>query len=163
MFTDLKDSTLMTTLYGDAKALHLLHIHNALTRNSLKAHRGREVKHTGDGIMGSFVSVPDAVECAIAIQKAFASYNKENPEAPLYLRIGLGAGEPIEEHGDLFGKSVQLAARLCAHAEPGRILVDQVVLDQWHGKEWPFSDLGEVTLKGFDHAVRVYEVNWAAA
>jgi class 3 adenylate cyclase len=75
----------------------------------------------------------------------------------------LGAGEPIEEHGDLFGKSVQLAARLCAHAEPGRILVDQVVLDQWHGKEWPFSDLGEVTLKGFDHAVRVYEVNWAAA
>jgi len=163
MFTDLKDSTLMTTLYGDAKALHLLHIHNALTRNSLKAHRGREVKHTGDGIMGSFVSVPDAVECAIAIQKAFAGYNKENPEAPLYLRIGLGAGEPIEEHGDLFGKSVQLAARLCAHAEPGRILVDQVVLDQWQGKELLFSDLGEVTPKGFDHAIRVYEVNWTAA
>ena len=163
MFTDLKDSTLMTTLYGDAKALHLLHINNALTRNSLKAHRGREVKHTGDGIMGSFVSVPDAVECAIAIQKAFAAYNKENPEAPLYLRIGLSAGEPIEEHGDLFGKAVQLAARLCAHAEPGRILVDQVVLDQWQGKELPFSDLGEVTPKGFDHAIRVYEVNWTAA
>lgn len=163
MFTDLKDSTLMTTLYGDAKALHLLHINNALTRNSLKAHRGREVKHTGDGIMGSFVSVPDAVECAIAIQKAFAAYNKENPEAPLYLRIGLSAGEPIEEHGDLFGKAVQLAARLCAHAEPGRILVDQVVLDQWQGKELLFSDLGEVTPKGFDHAIRVYEVNWTAA
>jgi class 3 adenylate cyclase len=113
--------------------------------------------------MASFASVPDAVECAIAIQKAFAAYNKENLEAPLYLRIGLSAGEPIEEHGDLFGKTVQLAARLCAHAEPGRILVDQVVLDQWQGKELPFSDLGEVTPKGFDHAVRVYEVNWAAA
>ena len=163
MFTDLKDSTLMTTLYGDTKALHLLHIHNALTRNSLKAHRGREVKHTGDGIMASFASVPDAVECAIAIQKAFAAYNKETPEAPLYLRIGLSAGEPIEEQGDLFGKTVQLAARLCAHAEPGRILVDQVVLDQWQGEELPFSDLGEVTPKGFDHAVRVYEVNWTAA
>jgi class 3 adenylate cyclase len=158
MFTDLKDSTLMTTLYGDTKALHLLHIHNALTRNALKAHRGLEVKHTGDGIMASFASVPDAVECAIAIQKAFAAYNKENPEAPLYLRIGLSAGEPIEEHGDLFGKAVQLAARLCAHAGPGRILVDQVVLDQWQGKDLPFSDLGEVTPKGFDHAVRVYEV-----
>jgi class 3 adenylate cyclase len=163
MFTDLKDSTLMTTLYGDTKALHLLHIHNALTRNALKAHRGLEVKHTGDGIMASFASVPDAVECAIAIQKAFAAYNKENQEAPLYLRIGLSAGEPIEEHGDLFGKAVQLAARLCAHAAPGRILVDQVVLDQWQGKELPFSDLGEVTPKGFDHAVRVYEVNWTAA
>jgi class 3 adenylate cyclase len=163
MFTDLKDSTLMTTLYGDTKALHLLHIHNALVRNSLKAHRGREIKHTGDGIMGSFAAVPDAVECAIAIQKAFAAYNKETPQAPLYLRIGLSAGEPIEEHGDLFGKAVQLAARLCAHAEPGRILVDQVVLDQWQGKELLFSDLGEVTPKGFDHAIRVYEVNWTAA
>jgi class 3 adenylate cyclase len=163
MFTDLKDSTLMTTLYGDTKALHLLHVHNALTRNSLKAHRGREIKHTGDGIMACFASVSDAVGCAVAIQKAFAAYNKENPEAPLYLRIGLSAGEPIEEHGDLFGKAVQLAARLCAHAEAGRILVDQVMLDQWQGKELPFSDLGEVTPKGFDHAVRVYEVNWTAA
>jgi class 3 adenylate cyclase len=163
MFTDLKDSTLMTTLYGDAKALHLLHVHNALTRNSLNAHRGREVKHTGDGIMASFDAASDAVGCAIAIQKAFAAYNQEHPETPLYLRIGLSAGEPIEEHGDLFGKTVQLAARLCAHAEPGRILVDQVVLDQWQGKELTLSDLGEVTPKGFDHAVRVYEVNWAEA
>ena len=163
MFTDLKDSTLMTTLYGDTKALHLLHIHNALTRNALKAHHGREVKHTGDGIMASFATVPDAVGCAVAIQRSFAAYNKETPEAPLSLRIGLSAGEPIEEQGDLFGKTVQLAARLCAHAEPGRILVDQVVLDQWQGKELPFSDLGEVTPKGFDHAVRVYEVNWTEA
>lgn len=163
MFTDLKDSTLMTTLYGDTKALHLLHVHNALTRNSLKAHRGREIKHTGDGIMACFASVSDAVGCAVTIQKAFAAYNKENPEAPLYLRIGLSAGEPIEEHGDLFGKVVQLAARLCAHAEAGRILVDQVVLDQWQGKELPFSGLGEVTPKGFDHAVRVYEVSWTEA
>jgi class 3 adenylate cyclase len=163
MFTDLKDSTRMTTLYGDAKALHLLHVHNALTRNSLKAHRGREIKHTGDGIMASFASVPDAVESAIAIQKAFAAYNQEHAEAPLYLRIGMSAGEPIEEHGDLFGKAVQLAARLCAHAEPAQILIDQVVLDQWSGKQLPFADLGEVTPKGFAYAVRVYEVQWLQA
>ena len=160
MFTDLKDSTLMTTLYGDAKALHLLHIHNALTRNSLKAHRGREVKHTGDGIMASFASVTDSVECAVNIQKAFAAYNQKNIETPLNLRIGLSAGEPIEEHGDLFGKAVQLSARLCALAEPDRILVDQVVLDHWQGKDLPLSDLGEVTPKGFDHAVRVYELKY---
>ena len=163
MFTDLKDSTLMTTLYGDIKALHLLHIHNALTRNSLKAHCGREVKHTGDGIMASFASVTDAIECAVDIQKAFAAYNKENMETPLNLRIGLSAGEPIEEHGDLFGSAVQLAARLCAHAEPARILVAQVVLDQCERKELPFLDLGEVTPKGFDHAVRVYELKWEEA
>jgi class 3 adenylate cyclase len=163
MFTDLKDSTRMTTLYGDVKALHLLHIHNALTRTELQRYRGREVKHTGDGIMASFVSVPDAVECAIAIQKSFAAHNKENPEAPLYLRIGLSAGEPIEEDGDLFGKAVQLAARLCAHAEPARILVAQLVLDQCQGKQLPFSDLREITPKGFDRAIPVYEVKWMEA
>jgi class 3 adenylate cyclase len=160
MFTDLKDSTRMTTLHGDAKALHLLHVHNALTRNSLNAHRGREVKHTGDGIMASFASAADAVECAMSIQRAFAAYNQENPETPLQLRIGLSAGEPIEERGDLFGKAVQLAARLCAHAEPAQILMDQVVLDQCSGERLPFADLGEVTPKGFDHSVRVYEVQW---
>ena len=160
MFTDLKDSTRMTLLYGDAKALHLMHVHNALIRNALNSSRGREVKHTGDGIMASFLSVSDAVECAIAIQKAFAAYNQEHGETPLYVRIGLSAGEPIEEHGDLFGKSVQLAARLCSHAEPGRIVIDQIVLDQWSGKQLAVSDLGEVTPKGFDHAVSVYEVEW---
>ena len=163
MFTDLKDSTLMTTLYGDAKALHLLHVHNALTRNALNAHGGREVKHTGDGIMASFTAAADAVACAIAIQKAFSGYNNEHADTPLYVRIGLSAGEPIEEHGDLFGKTVQLAARLCALAEPGRILVDGVVYDQAADKRLPFSDLGEVTPKGFDHPIRLYEVPWASA
>jgi len=161
MFTDLKDSTLMTTTFGDTKALHLLHIHNALTRNALRDHRGREVKHTGDGIMASFESVPDAVECAITIQKAFAAHNQANPDAVIYLRIGISAGEPIEEHGDLFGKAVQLAARLCAHTEPGRILVAQVVRDQYPGEKQAFADLGEIALKGFDQAIIVYEVQWA--
>jgi class 3 adenylate cyclase len=163
MFTDLKDSTLMTTLYGDAKALHLLHVHNALTRNALKACRGREVKHIGDGIMASFAGAADAVACAIAIQRAFAEYNNEHADAPLYLRIGLSAGEPIEEHGDLFGKTVQLAARLCSLAEPGHILVDGVVYHQATDKRLPFLDLGEVTPKGFDHPIRLYEVQWAAS
>jgi hypothetical protein len=63
MFTDLKGSTLMTTTFGDTKALHLLHIHNALTRNALRDYRGREVKHTGDGVMASFASVSDVCHC----------------------------------------------------------------------------------------------------
>ena len=160
MFTDLKDSTLMTTMFGDTKALHLLHIHNALTRNALRDHQGREVKHTGDGIMASFASVPDAVECAITIQKAFAAHNQASPDAAMYLRIGVSAGEPIEEHGDLFGSAVQLAARICAHAEPGQILVAQVVRDQYPGTGQSFSDLGEITPKGFGRAIQVYEVQW---
>ena len=163
MFTDLQDSTLMTTKFGDAKALHLLHIHNALTRNALRDYRGNEVKHTGDGIMASFVSVSDGVECAIAIQKAFDVHNRANPESTLYLRIGLSAGEPIEEHGDIFGNAVQLAARLCDHAEPCQILAAQVVQDQCKDVAVPFSGMGEITPKGFGQAVQVYEVKWQEA
>jgi class 3 adenylate cyclase len=163
MFTDLKDSTRMTTLHGDAGALHLLHVHNALTRNALNVHGGREVKHTGDGIMAAFASAPEAVACAIAIQKAFAAYNREHCETPLYLRIGLSAGQPIEEHGDLFGKTVQLAARLCAHADPAQILIDRTVLENWPGKRLPLSDLGEVRPKGFDQAIQVFAVKWLEA
>ncbi|HSL30818.1 MAG TPA: nickel-binding protein [Anaerolineales bacterium] len=160
MFTDLKDSTAMASRLGDARALHLLHIHNALTRNALRDFSGREVKHTGDGLMASFRTVYDAIRCAIAIQTAFAAHNDANPETPLYLRIGLSAGEPVEEDNDLFGTTVNLAARTCAHAEPGKILVTKIVHDQFHGEKSLFSDLGEITPKGFDNPVRVYEVKW---
>jgi len=160
MFTDLQDSTLMTTMFGDTKALHLLHIHNALIRNALREHRGNEVKHTGDGIMASFVNVEDAVKCAILIQKAFADHNQRKPDESLHIRIGLSAGEPVQEDGDLFGSAVQLAARICAYAEPGHVLVAQIVRDQCQSQKSVFIDLGEIIPKGFDHPIQVHEVKW---
>lgn len=160
MFTDLKDSTLMTTMFGDTKALHLLHIHNALIRNALREYRGNEVKHTGDGIMASFGSAEDAVKCAIVIQEAFANHNQRDPNESLHIRIGLSAGEPVEEDGDLFGSAVQLAARICAHTEPDHILVAQIVCDECPSRQHAFVDLGEITPKGFDNPIHVYEVEW---
>ena len=160
MFTDLKDSTAMTTRLGETKALHLLRIHNAFTRNALREYAGREVKHLGDGIMASFASTVQALDCAISIQKAFASFNCENVETPLHLRIGLSAGEPVEDDNDLFGATVQLAARLCSHAKPDQILVTKDVLEHYDGEISLFSNLGLVTPKGFDQAIPVYEVHW---
>ncbi len=159
MFTDLKDSTRMTALHGQEKAMHLLRIHNALTRNALRAHGGREVKHTGDGIMASFVRAEDAVDCGVAIQRAFAAHNAAHPDQSLHLRVGISAGEPIEEHGDLFGAAVQLAARLCAYSEPGRVLVAEVVKDCCEDARHAFIDHGAITPKGFDRPLRVYEVD----
>lgn len=160
MFTDLKDSTLMTTMFGDTRALHLLHIHNAMIRNALRECRGNEVKHTGDGIMSSFNSVEDAVKCAIVIQKAFADNNQRNPDESLHIRIGLSAGEPVEEEGDLFGSTVQLAARICASTEPDQIRVAQIVRDECPSGRYAFVDLGEIMPKGFDSPIRVYKVEW---
>jgi class 3 adenylate cyclase len=160
MFTDLKDSTLMTTMFGDTKALHLLHIHNALIRNALREYRGREVKHTGDGIMSSFANAEDAVTCATVIQQAFADHNQRDPEEALHIRIGLSAGEPVEEDGDFFGSTVQLAARICAHTEPDHILAAQIVRDECQSQRDNFVEVGEITPKGFDVAICVHEVTW---
>ena len=163
MFTDLKDSTFMTRMFGDTKALHLLHIHNALIRNALREYQGSEVKHTGDGIMASFARVENAVHCAIDIQKAFADHNQREPITNLHVRIGLSAGEPVEEDGDLFGSTVQLAARICAHTEPDHILVARIVRDECPSRHSVFVDLGEIIPKGFDHPISVHEVKWQEA
>lgn len=78
----------------------------------------------------------------------------------MHLRIGIGAGEPIEEEGDFFGNTVQLAARLCDHAEADQILIADEVHSLCRDLEISFADLGEITLKGFETAVRVYTVDW---
>jgi class 3 adenylate cyclase len=163
MFTDLKDSTATASRLGDAKALHFVHIHNGLVRNALREFSGREVKHLGDGIMASFLSAAEAVECAIAIQKAFGAHNQQHPDLAMHLRIGLAAGEPVEEDGDFFGGAVQLAARLCAYANPGQIVVAQIVRDECEARRYPFVDLGEITPRGYDHPIRVHEVRWQDA
>jgi len=158
MFTDLEGSTSLTQRLGDARAMELLRAHNTIIRDALAATSGREVKHTGDGIMASFLSVSSAVACAIDIQAGFARHNAQNPDATLGVRVGLSAGEPVTEHEDLFGAAVQLAARVCGHAGPGQILVSNVIRELAIGKDILFADRGEASLKGFDDPVRLFEV-----
>ncbi len=157
LFTDMEGSTSLTQRLGDAKAQELLRAHNTIVREALKAHDGAEIKHTGDGIMASFPAASKALACAAAIQTAFAERN-ETAEEPIKVRIGLNAGEPVAEDEDLFGTAVQLAARVCAHAEPGTILAANVVRELSAGKGFLFSDRGDVVLRGFEDPVRLYEV-----
>jgi class 3 adenylate cyclase len=160
MFTDLEGSTQLTQQLGDAKAMELLRQHDTMIRDALAATGGREVKHTGDGIMASFLSVSPAVECAIAIQEAFAAHNTQKPDMALGVRVGLSAGEPVAEQDDLFGAAVQLAARVCGHAGPGDILVSNVIRELAIGKKFHFTDRGDTEMRGFEDPVRVYEVRW---
>ena len=161
LFTDLEGSTALTSELGDAKAMELLRTHNAIVRQKLKDYGGREVKHTGDGFMACFASVRQAVECAIAVLWSFDSHNKANPDRAMRLKIGLSAGEPVAEDEDLFGATVQLAARLCACAQPEQIIVASVVQELCLGKKLPFKDQGTRNLKGFDRAVSVLR-GWMA-
>src|SRR5881398_1781220 len=160
LFTDVVNSTTLTQWLGDAAALAILGVHDTIVRDALSALGGREVKHTGDGIMASFVSAASAVRCAIQIQRELDKHAQANPERPLKVRVGATAGEPVEQNNDLFGSTVQLAARLCAHAQPEQIVVSNAVAELCIGKELHFEDLGEVVLKGFGYPVRAHAAAW---
>ncbi len=129
MFTDMKDSTAITTRLGDTRALELFRTHNSISRGALKEHNGREIQHTGDGFMVAFTSASHSVACAIAIQRSFASHNKSHPDTKINVRIGICAGESVEEDQRLFGSTVQLTSRICDKAAPDQILVAPVIRD----------------------------------
>jgi class 3 adenylate cyclase len=161
LFTDIVGSTTLTQLLGDEGAMAFIRVHDRIVRDALNALGGREVKHTGDGIMAAFASAAAAVRCAVRIQRELAQYRQDNAAHPIKVRIGAAAGEPVEHRNDLFGSTVQLAARLCSHAEPEQILVSSMIADLCLGKGLLFQDLGDVTLKGFDRPVRAHVVDWA--
>ena len=160
LFTDIVDSTTLTQEVGDDVAMELVKAHDKIVRDALAASGGREIKHTGDGMMASFVSAAAAIKCATHVQREIGKYREEHPESPLKLRIGVAAGEPVEHANDLFGSTVQLASRLCSHAQPEQILVSNVVAELCIGKKVPLQELGEVTLKGFDRPLRAHAVAW---
>lgn len=160
MFTDMAGSTELTQQLGDDTAMALLRRHDSILRTALEAHRGSEVKHTGDGIMVSFASATDALGCAIAMQRAIAAHNAAGTSPQFQVRIGLAAGEPVTEGGDMFGAAVQLAARLCSAAAPGEICLSEALSELAIGKRFLFTAPREVTLKGFGHPVRAVRLQW---
>jgi class 3 adenylate cyclase len=145
LFTDIEGHTAMMSRLGDARGRDILREHERLTRDALREHSGTEVKSMGDGFMASFGSTQRAVECAIALQQAFA---EPVGSEQIRVRIGINAGEPIAEDDDLFGASVIAAARIASRASGGQVLVADVVRQLVAGKGFLFHDTGEHDLKG---------------
>jgi class 3 adenylate cyclase len=159
MFTDIVGSTEMTARLGDGAALELVRAHDALVRRGLEAYGGREIKHTGDGIMASFDNVANSVRAAADIQRRFAAYNADVSET-LGVRIGIDAGEPVEDHNDLFGSTVQLASRLCSEAEANGIIVSGFARELCQEDATRFVALGERRFKGFADKAQVFRFEW---
>ena len=156
LFTDIVASTASTQRLGDTGAQALVHRHNAIVRDARERNTGREVKHTGDGIMAAFASPWRALQAAVEMQRGFVDGGSDG----LRVRIGINAGEPIDEDGDLFGVTVQLARRICDHAEGGHILVSEVVRQLAAGKGFAFADAGQFIPKGMEDRVAVFDLDW---
>jgi class 3 adenylate cyclase len=172
MFSDIEDSTVLTERLGDRAWQELLRNHNALIREQLRAHDGYEVKTMGDGFMVAFQSAKKGLDCAIAIQRAFAAEDSQpradsQPGAAMLhetirVRIGLHAGEAIKDGDDFYGKNVILASRVAGKAVGGEILVSSLLrqLVESGVDAALFSEPREVELKGLAGAHALYAVGW---
>lgn len=159
VFTDMADSTAQLDALGDDRALETLREHNRIVRSVLPDHRGRIIKNTGDGFMLVFDSPSDAVRFAISLQAALARHSADNE--PIRVRIGINAGEPVAEDGDLFGLAVNVAARLCDWAASGEVLCSAAVAGLVMGKGFEFRDLGALELKGLSMPLATYRLEFS--
>ncbi len=161
VFTDIVGSTAMTQKLGNAGAQKAVRAHNTAVRNAITAKRGREVKHTGDGIMATFPDPPSAVAAVIQMQREIAAHNAANPNLEVGVRIGVNVGEAVQEENDFFGAAVQMTARICDKATKGNIWVSQAIVDACKGQKIGFILRGGFEMKGIQGSKKLYEVGWS--
>jgi len=154
MFTDLEGFTTYVDQHGDDVAYDMLKQHQRLIEANIQQFGGNLIKTIGDGTLVSFASARNALKCAAAIQQDMAEST-----APLRLRIGLHAGEPIHnEEQDLIGHTVNVTERVMSQAAGSQIFVTDVVKNlAGEMKGYQFSELGEQCLKGISTPQRMYE------
>ncbi|MGL3208251.1 adenylate/guanylate cyclase domain-containing protein [Bradyrhizobium sp. BR 1433] len=126
----------------------------------ISEHRGKVVKHTGDGVLAEFGSVVDAVRCAIEVQRAMAEQNATVPQLKrIEFRIGIHVGDIIVDENDIFGDGVNIAARLEGIAEPGGICISDDAQRQIRGKvDAAFADIGSQNLKNIAEPMRAWRL-----
>jgi len=127
-------------------------------RAPLAAHGGREVTATGDCLMVTFGGAVAAVRCAIEMQRAVSALGR------LQLSVGIDAGEPLADGDDLYGTPVTIASRLCDAAEPGEILVSDVVARIAGPRAGQaMQPLGVRRLRGVADRLAVTRIRWDPA
>ncbi len=126
----------------------------------IQKHRGRVVDSPGDNLLAEFLSVVEAVRCAVEIQEEFRVRNAESPEnSKMEFRIGINLGDVIEEGDRIYGDGVNIAARIEGLAEPGGICIAGIVYDSVKNKlDLGYEYMGEQTVKNISESVRVYRV-----
>lgn len=159
LFTNDDDVLELTQTHGEEVAQELVRLHTRVVRDSLTIHLGHEIKHQGSGIMASFASARNAVGAAVDIQEKIAVHNL-NATIPLRLKIGIHAGEPVAEDGDLYGNTVQVAERIAKSADPGAVLVSTIVSSLCDGTAFEFGDQASRELDSIPDPVELCEVTW---
>ncbi len=158
MYTDLVGYT-ASAQADEAAALSRLREQERIVRPLFKPFGGREIKSTGDGFLVEFESALKATECAIQIQSRMRDRNSKSPASPILLRIGIHIGDVEEVGGDIFGDSVNIAARLLPISDPGGICLSEQIVDQVRNKlNFPLERLAPRLLKGVRDPLVAYRL-----
>ena len=162
LLTDIVGSTALTAKLGNSAAQKIVRAHNAIARAAVKDFRGKEVKHTGDGMLLTFGDAASAARAAMAIQQEAFTYAADTPEAPLSLRVGLHIGQAANEEGEYHGEAVLLLDGICAAGEAGQIVCSEELAARAGGGALRFTDLGPKLLKGTEIERKVFKLEWTA-
>ena len=157
LFTDIEDSTALVDQLGDAQAREITREIEQATQLAVRKHGGVLVKRMGDGVLAWFGAASEAVDTAIDIQHQMTRSERHRD---IRLRIGISAGEPIAELDDLYGATVNQAARIMSKAQGGQIIVSDLVHGLVQGRRYRFDDLGSHQLRGFREEVRLFSIDW---
>lgn len=163
LFTDIVGSTAMTQRLGNAGAQKAVRAHNDAVRGAIQQFKGREVKHTGDGIMATFPDGPSAVAASIQMLQSVKAHNQASPDTQVEIRVGVNTGEAVEEENDFFGQAVQMTARICDKAADGHAWVSDVVVNSCKGQRFGFLPRGSFEMKGIEKPKPLYEIAWTDA
>lgn len=159
LFADVRGFTAFAERYGNAAAAAMVSRFLEIARTAIARHQGGEIRTEGDNIHAVFPSASSAVLCGLEIVDAAAELNAQEPERPLGLGVGVHAGEAIETAEGYIGRAVNIAARLCAAARPGEVLVSSTVKGITQASiPVGFIPKGKRRLKGIADPILVYAV-----
>lgn len=154
VFTDIVDSTVLAQSVGDAKWTQIIHSHEAMIKRVTTSHGGTVVKLLGDGSMLAFESARAAIRAAVELQR-------ECVGQPFAVRIGIHTGEVVRTTDDLFGLTVNKAARVAMSAERGGIVASSTTRDLAGSIDG--IRMGEpriVALKGLSDTHQIFPIIW---
>jgi len=159
LFADLREYSRFVETHGDHAAADLLKAYRALVRQAVAEHAGAEIRTEGDSFYVVFPSASSAVRCGLAILEAAGQANQEAGARPIAVGVGVHAGETVETDEGFVGSAVNIAARICAQAKAGELLVSDTVRSLTRTTlPYGFSPVGARKLKGIAEPIALYRV-----
>jgi WD40 repeat protein/class 3 adenylate cyclase len=158
LIVDIRGYSTFTSQRGAAAAAHLATTFTDLSRDAVAARGGKVLDRRGDEVLAAFSTAGQAVRAAVDIQFACAEATSDEPDFPLGVGVGVDLGEAVEVDDAYHGAAINMAARLCARATAGQVLVTRTVADAARDDlDLAFEPGPTVALKGFEHPVEILE------